>query len=252
MNDIRPNTLDDEERAIYQWQMWMPGLGEEGQRKLKSASVMVSRCGGVGGAAATYLAAAGVGRLLIAHAGDVRPSDLHRQTLMTHDWIGKPRVESIRRRLQAMNPRVQVDTVAENVTPKNADKLVSSVDLVIDAAPLFQERQAMNASAVRFAKPMVEAAMYDMEVQVTLVVPGQTPCVACRFPGVPDEWKRQFPVLGSVAATAGTLAATEAIKWITGIGEPLAGRLLTMDLRSMQFRTLKIRRDPNCAVCGML
>ena len=246
--------LTDDERATYEWQMWVRGFGEAGQRRLKGAAVLISRCGGVGGAAATYLAAAGVGRLVIAHAGDVRPGDLNRQTLMTHDWVGRPRVQSIRRRLRELNPRVEVEAVAENATEANAGRLVASADLVIDAAPLFQERHALNAAAVRHGRPMVECAMYEAEAHVTTIVPRQTPCLACLYPGVPpvSEWTRQFPVLGAVSAVAGALGATEAVKLITGLGEPLTGRLLIADLLSMRFKTLTVRRDPGCEVCGGL
>jgi molybdopterin/thiamine biosynthesis adenylyltransferase len=248
MTDLPPLTAD--EQATYEWQMWVRGFGEAGQRRLKSASVLVSRVGGVGGAAAMYLAAAGVGRLVLAHAGDLRPSDLNRQTLMSHEGLGTPRVDMARRRLLAINPRLQVDAVPENVSTENADRLVRSAEYVVDAAPLFQERLAMNAAAVRHRRPMVECAMFETELQVTTIVPGKSPCLQCLWPGVPPEWKRQFPVIGSVAATAGTLAATEVIKLVTGIGEPLVGRLLAADLLTMSFRTLPVRRDPACAVCG--
>ncbi|HSI35724.1 MAG: ThiF family adenylyltransferase [Phycisphaerae bacterium] len=242
--------LGADEHAAYEWQMWIDGLGEPGQRKLKAASVLISRCGGVGGAAATYLAAAGVGRLVIAHAGDLRPSDLNRQTLMTHDWIGRPRVELIRKRLLDLNPRLSVETWAENASEANADRLVSSVDWVVDAAPMFQERHALNAAAVRHRKPMAECAMFETELQVTTILPGQTACLACRYPGVPPEWTRRFPVLGAVAGIAGTLAAMEVIKGITGMGEMLTDRLLVADLLSMKFQTLRLHRDPTCRVCG--
>src|SRR4051794_14797724 len=127
--------LTDDDRATYDWQMWVPGFGEPGQRKLKAASVLVSRVGGLGGAVAQYLAAAGVGRLVLAHAGDVKPSDLNRQTLMTHDWLGRPRVESAARRLRELNPRVEVVAVPENVSDENAGRLVGLADVVVDAAP---------------------------------------------------------------------------------------------------------------------
>jgi molybdopterin/thiamine biosynthesis adenylyltransferase len=242
--------LTDAERAVYEWQMWVPGFGKEGQRRLKGASVLVSRIGGVGGAAAYYLAAAGIGRLVLAHAGNVKPSDLNRQTLMTHDWVGKPRVECAARRLRELNPRLQVEAVPENVTAANAEGLVARTDLVIDAAPMFEERLALNAAAVRQGKPMVECAMYELEAQVTTILPGRTPCLHCLYPGVPPEWKRQFPVFGAVSASVGCMGAMEAIKVIAGLGEPLAGRLLTYNLRDMTFRVLKVRRDPACDVCG--
>jgi molybdopterin/thiamine biosynthesis adenylyltransferase len=204
----------------------------------------------VGGAAAYFLAAAGVGRLLIAHAGNLKPSDLHRQILMTHDWLGKPRVESAARRLKDLNPHIEIVPVAENICEANAARLVEQADVIVDAAPLFQERFLMNREAVKQKKPLVECAMYELEAQLTVVIPGKTPCLACRFPEQPEAWKRQFPVFGAVAGMVGCMGAMEAIKLISGIGAPLAGELLSCDLRAMAFRKLKLKRNPKCAVCG--
>jgi molybdopterin/thiamine biosynthesis adenylyltransferase len=242
--------LSDEERAIYEWQMWTPDLGEEGQRQLKNASVMVSRVGGVGSVVAYELAAAGVGKLVLAHAGNVKPSDLNRQLLMTHDWIGKPRMESIQRRLHDLNPRLEIVAVDQNVSEQNAAELVSQCDLIVDCAPLFQERFAMNRQAVLQNKPLVECAMYEMEAHITTVIPHRSPCLQCIFPEDPPTWKRQFPVLGAVSGTVACMGAVEAVKLITGIGEPLAGRLLRMDLRKMSFQMMKVSRRSDCAVCG--
>jgi molybdopterin/thiamine biosynthesis adenylyltransferase len=242
--------LTDAERDIYQWQMWLPDLGESGQQKLKNASVLVSRVGGVGGLVAYQLAAAGIGKLVLAHAGNVRPSDLNRQLLMTHDWIGKPRMESIRRRLSELNPRLQIVGVEENIDESNAGRLVEQCDVIVDCAPLFAERFAMNRQAVRQQKPIIECAMYEMEAHLTTILPGRTPCLQCIFPQDPPTWKREFPVLGAVSGTVACLGAVEAVKLIAGIGEPLAGRLLRMDLRQMTFRVLNVHRRKDCEVCG--
>lgn len=242
--------LSDEERATYEWQMWVPDLGEEGQRKLKNASVMISRVGGVGSVVAYELAAAGVGKLILAHAGNVKPSDLNRQLLMTHDWLGKPRIDSIRRRLLDLNPRLEMVTVEENVSEENAADLVSQCDLIVDCAPLFPERFAMNRQSVAQNKPLVECAMYEMEAQITTIIPGQTPCLRCIFPQQPPHWKRQFPVLGAVSGTIACLGAVEAVKVITGLGKTLANRMLRMDMRNMRFRELKLQRNPTCDVCS--
>lgn len=241
--------LTDEERAIYQWQIWVPDFGESGQEKLKASSVLVSRCGGVGGVVAYELAAAGIGKLVLAHAGNVKPSDLNRQILMTHDWLGKPRVESAARRLRELNPRLEIDPVPENVNEQNVADLVAKVDLVVDCAPLFEERLLMNREAVRQGKPMVDCAMYDMEGQVTTILPGRTPCLACLCPEPPPVWRRQFPVFGAVSGTVACLGAVEAIKVLAGIGKPLAGSLLTIDFRDMSFRKVEIKRNPSCPVC---
>ena len=242
--------LTDEERAVYEWQIWVPDFGEAGQQALKGASVLVSRVGGLGSVVAYELAAAGIGKLVLAHAGNVKPSDLNRQLLMTHDWLGKPRIESARRRLRDLNPRLDVVSYAENINQKNAAQIVEQVDLIVDCAPLFSERFLMNREAVGQNKPLVECAMYDLEAQLTTVIPGQTPCLACLYPVEPPAWKREFPVFGAVSGTIGCLAAMEAIKVIAGFGDPLCGRLLSCDLRDMTFHRRTIRRNPACPVCG--
>ena len=250
--DIEPDfpELNDAERSFYEWQMWIGDLGEAGQRRLKGASVLVSRCGGVGGTAAMYLAAAGVGRLVLAHGGNLRPSDPHRQVLMPHAGIGQPRIDAAVRRLRDLNPHIRIEGIPENISETNAPSLVKGVDLVLDAAPLFEERLLMNREAIRQRKPMIECAMYDLEGRVTTIIPGLTPCLACLYATVPPAWKRQFPVLGAVAGTIGCLGAMEAIKVITGIGTPLLGRMLICDLRNMAFRTINIARNSQCPVCN--
>jgi molybdopterin/thiamine biosynthesis adenylyltransferase len=243
-------SLSDEERAVYQWQLWVDGFGESGQEKLAGASVLVSRCGGLGGVVAYQLAAAGVGRLVLAHAGNVRQSDLNRQLLMTHDWLGKPRVECARQRLLELNPRLEVLAVDENLSEDNAARLVGEADVVVDCAPLFPERYLMNRESVRQGKPLVECAVYELEAQITSIIPGHTPCLACLHPDNPPAWKRQFPIFGAVAGTAGCLGAMEAIKLIAELGQPLAGEMLTFDLRDMSFRKRTLRRRPDCPVCA--
>ncbi|MCA9214721.1 MAG: HesA/MoeB/ThiF family protein [Planctomycetales bacterium] len=247
---MQPQQLTEEERAIYEWQTWVPKFGVEGQEKLKGASVLVSRVGGLGSVVAYELAAAGVGRLVLAHAGNVKHSDLNRQLLMTYDWLGKPRVESAKRRLHDLNPRLQIETVAENLSDKNADRLIKDVDVVVDCAPLFTERFAMNSAAIKYNKPLVECAMYDLEAHIFTVLPQKTACVNCLYPQQPPAWKREFPVFGAVSGMVACLGAMEAIKAIAGFGELLAGRMVVADLRNMQFRTVKIRRNPECSVCG--
>lgn len=242
--------LSPEEKAVYEWQIWVADHGEEGQEKLKASSVLISRVGGLGGVVAYELAAAGVGRMVLAHAGNVKPSDLNRQLLMTRDWLGKPRVESARRRLNELNPDIEIETVDENVREENAARLVEEVDLVVDCAPLFEERYLLNREAVRQEKPLVDCAMYDFEAQITTILPGETACLACLYPEKPEAWRREFPVFGAVSGVVGCLGAVEAIKLISGIGKPLAGELLICDLRQMRFQKVQIARNPNCSICG--
>lgn len=242
--------LTDEERERYQWQLWTPGFDEAGQGKLKAASVLISRCGGVGGTVALELAAAGLGRLIIAHGGELRRNDLNRQLLMTTDHIGLPRVDSAVRRLRELNPNVAVEGVPNNVSEANAAPLVAGADIVVSAAPLFEERLLMNREAVLQNKPIVHCSMHDMEAMVMVTMPRVTACLACVTPEPPSWWTREFPVFGAVSGTAACMAAMEVIKLITGLGESLAGRMVAIDFRSMRMRLVSIARDPRCPVCG--
>ncbi len=203
--------LSAEEREIYRWQMWIPQLAQEGQKKLRHASVLVTRVGGVGGTAALYLAAAGVGRIVLAHAGEIKLSDLHRQVLMKHGEVGQSRVKVAAERLRELNPHVEVEAVGENVSEENVSRLVGGMDLVVDAAPRFEERLL--------------------------------------YPSPPKEWKREFPVLGAVAGMIGCLGAVEAIKVLAGMGKILEGRMLLCDLEEMSFRMVELKKNGNCAVC---
>lgn len=243
--------LTEEERSTYEWQMWVDDFGEAGQERLKASTVLISRVGGLGSVVAYELAAAGIGNLVLAHAGNIKPSDLNRQLLMTHDALGSPRIQSAERRLNDLNPRVKIVAVDENVSDQNATDLVEQVDLVVDCAPLFQERFAMNREAVRQRKPIVECAMYDLEASLTTVLPGKTPCLACLHPELPPVWRREFPVFGAVSGTVGCMAAMEAIKVLAGFGEPLAGTMVSFDLRDMTFSRRQLQRRPDCHVCGI-
>lgn len=244
--------LSDEERAVYDWQFDVGGFGEESQRRLKAATVLISRVGGLGGSVAWQLAAAGVGKLVLAHAGNIKPSDLNRQTLMTHERIGSSRLDSAVERLRALNPRLKVKAIPENADQANVSGLAAGVDCIVDCAPLFVERFALNHAAIANQKPIVECAVNDLELHLTSIVPGSSPCLRCIYPEENPEWKRRFPVLGAVSGTAGSLAAMEVIKLLTGMGESLVGRMLVADLRSMEFRKLRLKRWSNCPECAHL
>lgn len=249
MPDESPE-LTPEERAIYEWQMWLPGFGEAAQRRLKGSSVLISRVGGVGGLVAAQLAVAGIGKLVLAMGGNVQARDLNRQLLQSQDSVGRPRLDGILARLTALNPRVELVGVGENISDANARSLVSQADVIVDAAPLFEERFAMNRAAVALGRPMIECAMYALEAHLTTFLPGRTGCLACLHPEVPPTWRREFPVLGAVSGAVACLGAVEVVKVLTGLGTPLAGTLLTMDLGTMQFRRHRVHRRPDCPVCG--
>jgi molybdopterin/thiamine biosynthesis adenylyltransferase len=242
--------LSADERTRYEWQLWVDGFGDAGQLKLKNAGVLVTRCGGVGGTVALHLAAAGVGRILLAHAGNLRLDDLNRQLLMSNAGLGGPRVEQAAERLRAFNPHVEVVPVNENITDANVDRLVQAADVIASCAPLFQERLLLNRAAVAQGKPLVDCAMFELEAQLTTIVPGRGPCLACLYPEEPAAWKRRFPVFSAVAGTIASLGAVEVIKLLAGLGEPLIGKMLIADLGDMSFRQIQLRRDAGCKVCG--
>jgi molybdopterin/thiamine biosynthesis adenylyltransferase len=152
--------------------------------------------------------------------------------------------------LKDLNPRCDIIGVPENISEANADALVAQADIVVDAAPMFQERLALNAASFRAGKPMVECAMHTLEASVTTFVPGKTGCLACYIPEVPPTWKRQFPVFGAVSGTAACIGAMEVIKLLTGIGTTLQGQLLSMNLDTIQFRKVRLPKREDCAVCG--
>lgn len=243
-------TLTPEEVERYRRQMQLPGFGEAAQLRLRRSTVLVTGVGGLGGTAALYLAAAGVGQLVLARGGSLRLDDMNRQVLMTDDWVGRPRVEKARETITRMNRHVAVDAIPEYVTDANADRLLAGVDLALDCAHNFDERWALNAACVRRGLPMIEAAMDGWDAYLTTVMPGETPCLACLYPEKPEWDPRGFGVLGAVPGALACLAAAEAVKILAGLGRPLHSKLLTMQLEEMTFRTLRIRRDPACTVCA--
>lgn len=243
-------SLSDDERAIYDWQLPVAGFGEAGQLRLKNATVLVTRVGGVGGTLAMQLAAAGVGRLILAHAGNLRPDDLNRQLLMSHAGLGQSRVEQAAERLRGYNPHIEIVPVSENISESNVERLVRGADLIACCAPLFQERLLLNRAAVAQKKPLVDCAMYELEAQLTTVLPGHGPCLACLYPEEPAAWKRRFPVFGAVAGVVASLGAMEVIKVLSGLGEPLVGKMLICDLCDMMFRRIALKRNPACSVCA--
>lgn len=234
----------------YQRQMQLPGFGKEGQEKLKASTALVSGVGGLGGTVALYLAVAGIGKLILVRGGDLRLEDMNRQILMTHDWVGKPRVFKAKETLANINPDVEIEAIPEFITPENVDALVKDADIALSCAFTFEERDLLNEACVLHDKPMVEAAMNNMDAYLTTIIPGKTPCLSCLFPEKP-EWDRwAFGVLGAVSGTLACLAALEGIKVITGLGQPLLGQLLTMDLGNANFTKLRSYKDPDCPVCG--
>jgi molybdopterin/thiamine biosynthesis adenylyltransferase len=243
--------LTEWELEKFKRQIQIPGFGEEAQRKLKASSALVTRVGGLGGPTAMWLAAAGIGRLVIAHGGTLTPSNLNRQILMRGDGVGKPRAPQAEETLRRFNPDLDLVAYAQDAKPHNVAELVGQVDLVCDCSPDFGERLLLNAECWRQGKPMVEAGMNGMEAHLTTILPPHTPCLQCTVPEVPDWWDPLgFGVLGAVPGTLGALTALEAIKVLTGFGELLAGTLLVFDGEDMTFSKFEISKRPDCPICG--
>lgn len=242
--------LSDQDRAVYEWQLDVPGFGEEGQATLRRSTALVSRCGGLGGPLAFSLAAAGFGKLVLAHGGNLRADDLNRQILMRHDGLGKPRVESMAATLAAFNPNIEVECVPENIGEGNAADLVGKADIVFGAAPLFEERLLLNRECVRQKKPLVDSAMFNLEGHVIPIQPGETACLACLYPEIPPNWKRRFPVIGAVSALAANVGAMEGIKMLTGLGTSNVNKMIYFDTSTMRFQHIALKRNPDCTICG--
>lgn len=242
--------LTEADKAIYEWQIALPGLGETGQLKLRNATALVSRVGGLGGPLAFQLAAAGIGKLILAHGGNLKPSDLNRQILMRHDCLGTPRASCAQATLAAFNPDIEVEAVDANIRADNAAELVGRSDIVFDCAPLFEERFLMNQECVRQGKPLIDCAMYGLEGQVIPILPGETPCLACIYPETPVHWKRRFPVIGAVSSLVATVGALEGMKQIAGFGPVSTGFMIWIDTPTMAVRKIAVKRRADCGVCG--
>jgi sulfur-carrier protein adenylyltransferase/sulfurtransferase len=246
--------LEADELRRYVRQIRLPSLGIDGQQRLKAASVLIVGAGGLGSPAATYLTAAGVGRIGIADDDRVDVSNLHRQPLHRTEDIGSAKADSAREALAAINPHVRIEAVKQRVSRENALDLVRAYDIVIDGTDNFPTRYLLNDASVLTGRPLVYGSVDRFEGQVSLFATTHGPCYRCLFPSPPEPGTVQncadAGVLGVVPGLVGTLQATEALKLILGLGESLVGRLLLVDALGMRFRTISVDRDPTCPACG--
>lgn len=246
--------LTREELRRYSRHLIMPEVGLEGQRKLKTASVLLIGAGGLGSPVVLYLAAAGVGRLGIVDFDVVDESNLQRQVVHSNEVLHKSKAESARHRALAINPRIKVDTFETQLTSENALKILQDYDVIIDGTDNFPTRYLVNDASVLLRKPYVYGSIFRFEGQVTVFSTSQGPCYRCLYPEPPPPGLvpscAEGGVLGVLPGIIGTIQATEALKLILGIGDVLAGRLLLLDALKMQFRELTVRKDPRCPVCG--
>lgn len=251
--DLPP--LQPEELARYARHLSIPDLGENGQRRLKAASVLLVGTGGLGSPAALYLAAAGVGRIGLIDDDKVDLSNLQRQILHGQSWVGRPKLESAVDRLREINPHVLVETHACRLTPANAMELISRYDVVVDGCDNFPTRFLTNDACHFLGKPCVYGSIHRFEGQMTVFATHLGgPCYRCLLPTLPPPGAApscaEAGVLGVLPGIIGSLQAMEAIKLITGIGTPPLGRLLCYDALRTSFRTLTLARDPSCRLCG--
>ena len=243
--------LREQERERYRRQLMHHGFALPHQERLRVSTALIAGVGGLGGAAAAYLAVAGIGRLRLVHSGNLTLSNMNRQTLMRNDHIGKPRVTQARHSIALLNPEVEVEIFDERFTNANAGPLLEGADIALSARPNFAERRVLNETCVQQDIPMVEAAMNGMDGYLFTVAPGITPCLDCVFPAHDPAWEELgFPVFGAVSGMLGCMMALEAIKVLTGFGRPLGERMLVFNALDMTFRKVKIYRDPLCAVCS--
>ncbi len=241
--------LSPEELARYARQIGRGVLTPEGQARLKGATVLVSRAGGVGGPAALALAMAGVGRLILAHGGRLDSPDLNRQVLGREDLLGHQRAAQFAAHLRDRNRWVAVEAVDHEPDEAEALALARRADLVLACAPTFAERLRLNRAAVAAGVPLVDAAQWGLTATLVAVRPGQTACLQCIYPQ-PPEFEESFPVVGAIAAAVGSLAALEAIKIMARAGRPLWGRLWLIDGFEGRSRQIDLRRNPHCPCCG--
>ena len=248
------SALSIEEQLRYARHLILPEIGLDGQRKLRQASVLVIGAGGLGAPALLYLAAAGVGRLGIIDPDQVELSNLQRQVLYDTAGCGAAKVEQARDRLLALNPHLQIEVYPEAFTLANAARLVEAYDLLIEGSDRFTTKYLVNDACVLAGKPYVGASIRAFSGMLSIYAAPGRPCYRCLFPEMPDPETvpscAQAGVLGTVPGLFGTLQAHEALKLILGIGEPLIGALLTVDLLAMRFQKSRLPRDPHCPVCG--
>jgi adenylyltransferase/sulfurtransferase len=247
--------MDDAQLLRYSRQILLPQIGIEGQQRLRAARVLVIGVGGLGSPVAMYLAASGVGQLTLADPDRVELTNLQRQPIHTTVTIGLLKVESAKQMLAALNPEVDVRLVPRRLADDELLAATRTADVVLDCTDNFTSRFAINRACVRTGTPLVSGAVVRFEGQVGMFRNDRpdSPCYAClyRDTGADDgDLCSQFGVLASAPGIIGSIQATEALKLLLGIGETLTGRLLVMDALNMEWRTIKLRKDPACPVCG--
>jgi molybdopterin/thiamine biosynthesis adenylyltransferase len=246
--------MTPEQRDRYSRHTLLPEVGVDGQLKMLNAKVLLLGAGGLGAPTALYLAAAGIGRLGLVDDDVVDASNLQRQVIHDTERIGEPKTASARKTIEALNPDVEVVEHRIRLDASNILEVIRDYDVIVDGADNFPTRYLLNDASVRLRKPVVSASILAFDGQISTFVPYEGPCYRCLYPTPPPA--EMAPscsangVLGVMAGTMGTLQANEVIKLVLGVGEPLIGRLLLYDALGTRFTELKVRRDPECPICG--
>jgi sulfur-carrier protein adenylyltransferase/sulfurtransferase len=246
--------MTPEQRDRYSRHTLLPEVGVEGQIKMLNAKVLLVGAGGLGAPTALYLAAAGIGTMGLVDDDVVDASNLQRQVIHNTERIGMAKTESARRTIEALNPDVEVVEHRGRMNASNIIEIISQYDVIVDGADNFPTRYLLNDASVRLRKPVVSASILSFDGQISTFVPFEGPCYRCLYPTPPPAELAPScsanGVLGAMAGTMGLLQANEVLKLVLGIGEPLIGRLLLFEALGTRFTELKVRRDPNCPICG--
>lgn len=240
--------LDDKDVLRYDRQILIKDFGIEGQEKLKKSRVLIAGAGGLGSAAAYYLAAAGIGRLRIVDRDQVELSNLNRQILHWEEDLGRFKVESAQAKLAKLNPGIEVEILIKEINEETLPEIMTGCDLVVDGLDNFQTRYLINAQIYHQGIPFIYGGILGLMGMATVIQPGQTPCLKCLFPQAPPPQK--FPVLGTTPGIIGLIEATEAIKYLVGFGKLLTGRLLIYNGLEMRFSEVRIERNSECPFCA--
>jgi adenylyltransferase/sulfurtransferase len=244
-------SLSSSELERYERQMLISGWGAEGQRKLKNAKVAVVGIGGLGCLASLYLAAAGIGRIILVDKGKFKLNNLNRQILCWQRDVGKFKAKVAKEKLETLNPEVEVEAVVVEITKENMDNVIVNVDVVADGLDDWKTRFILNEYCVTHNIPFIHAGVSALHGQITTIVRGKGPCLRCIFPKDQPE-AESIPVLGATPALFASLQVMETVKLVTGIGKPLVGRMLFANGEEMVFETVEVKRTVECPVCGNL
>ncbi|HTG01978.1 MAG TPA: HesA/MoeB/ThiF family protein [Nitrospirota bacterium] len=241
-------SLSETELKRYTRQMMIEGWGEETQKKLKASTVFIAGAGGLGSPVSIYLAVAGVGSIRICDFDSPDWSNLNRQILHDNTRIGINKAVSAKMTLERLNPEISVTAIPDKIVEDNVDRIVGNADIILDCMDNFPTRYLLNECAIRKKIPLVYGSIWGMDGRLSFIHSPETPCLKCIFPEAPP--KEVFPVLGATPAVIGSLQALETLKFLSGTGRNLKGHLLVWEGGTVDFQKFKVKKDPDCPVCG--